>query len=50
MKIFHVGLMCVLIGSWSVAFAMKLQVEESQEICSCACQDSLGAWKNVSRK
>ncbi len=32
MKIFNISLMCVLIGSWSVACAMKLQVEESQEI------------------
>ncbi len=32
MKIYHVGLVCVLMGSWSVVCAMELQVEESQEI------------------
>ncbi len=35
MKIFHrglVGLVCVLMGSWSVVCAMELQVEQSQEI------------------
>ncbi len=32
MKIYHVGLVCVLMGSWSVVCAMELQVEQSQEI------------------
>ena len=32
MKFFDLGLVCVLMGSWSVVCAMELQVEESQEI------------------
>ncbi len=31
MKMYHLGF-CVLMGSWSVVYAMELQVEESQEI------------------
>ena len=31
-KIYHVGLVCVLMGLWSIVYAMELQVEESQEI------------------
>ena len=32
MKIYYLGLVCVLMGSWSVVCAMELQVEQSQEI------------------
>ncbi len=34
MKIIHLGLVCVLMGSWSAACAMEVQVEESQEIAA----------------
>ncbi len=32
MKIFYLGLVCVLMGSWSLVCAMELQVEQPQEI------------------
>ncbi len=48
MKIYDLGLVCVLMGSWRAVGAMELQVEQLQEICICSCQDSVGAWKNVS--
>ena len=32
MKFYHVGLVCVLMGSWRIVYAMELQVEQSQEI------------------
>ncbi len=32
MKFFNIGLVCVLMGSWSVVWAMELWVEQSQEI------------------
>ncbi len=32
MKFYHVGFVCVLMGSWSVVYPMELQAEQSQEI------------------
>ncbi len=34
MKIYHLGLVCVLMGSWSIVCAMELQVEQSQDIAA----------------